>query len=76
MYVTNCEVGALTNAHHCCLARLVARASEEQVDLRACSFLERCLGGVIDHVGSETAGEGEASHIGAPSHPRKGNAFD
>ena len=58
MYVANREVGALTNELHCCLARRVARASEPQVDLQACGFLERCLGGVVEVVRFKTAGAG------------------
>ena len=67
MYVANREVGALTNALHRCLARLVARASELQVDLRPCGSLERFRGIVVEIVALETAGAGFAHRCTQPS---------
>ena len=60
---------------HRCLARLVARASELQVDLRPCGSLERFPGSDVESVGYKTVGA-EALRIGAPSYPSRGHAFD
>ena len=75
IYTTNREVGALTNALHHCLTRLVARLLELQTDLRACGFLERCLGVVAEVVSLETAG-GVASFAHRCTPPSsRGHAF-
>jgi hypothetical protein len=63
MYVASREVGALTNALHRCLARLVTSALELQVDLRAGGLLDGFFGGGVEGVAFKTAGgRGKSLH--------------
>ena len=63
MYVASREVGALTNALHRCLARLVTSALEPHGNLRAGGLLDGFFGGVVEAVVFKSAGgRGKSLH--------------